>query len=370
MPSSHGAEKNWTTAMQSHMDFCDRLYRQTRVDGDLNWSWYYGIMPLRKRLGLYLKPILKVLHRKKYQKLDFKKDWFRNNAAALWSARTQFQDELSRQQFDSFLLTAVCGFESFYYSRIHFDDLISITKRENFTEPLPKDYMGLPLCELTLDVQDGSSRDLTIIAATEEIDVTNKYHRYFIKRDEVNFRPQPGDVVFDCGSCIGDITMIFAAFVGMAGKVYSFDPVPLHNQFMRAQVARNPKFKDVIVIREVGVSDVSKKVIGSIHNTDVISPGGLAIDTLELVKIDDVVKKDNLAHVDYIKMDIEGAETSALKGAIETLQKFKPKLAISCYHQGSHLWEIPQLIRSINPDYHIYFEQHLPFECDAIVYAI
>ncbi len=362
-------QENWAKAMSFEIDFYDRSNRKTRVDTELNWEWYYSMMTLKRRVGLYLKPILSVLYKKKYQTLDFKKYWFTNNAKNLWAVRSSFHDELSRKQFDSFLVSSICGFERFYYSRLHFDDMITVEKERPFTENLPKEYMGLPLNEYDVKLEGSVTPEITIISAQEEIDVTNNYKRYFTHREGVTFVPAKDDVVFDCGSCIGEISMVFAAYVGKTGTVHLFDPIPLHNKYSKLQIERNPSLAGVFVINELGVSDVSKTLVGTITDVDTISPGGCRIDSFDSVSIDDYVKKNNITRLDYIKMDIEGAELDALQGAAETLKRFKPKLAISAYHKASHLWEVPQLIQKIEPSYKVYFEQHLPFECDALVYA-
>lgn len=55
--------------------------------------------------------------------------------------------------------------------------------------------------------------------------------------------------------------------------------------------------------------------------------------------------------VTFIKMDIEGAEFAALKGAERIICNQKPKLAISVYHRREDIWEIPKLLLEYNPDY-------------------
>lgn len=78
--------------------------------------------------------------------------------------------------------------------------------------------------------------------------------------------------------------------------------------------------------------------------------GGINIET---IPIDEFVKEENLKRVDFIKMDIEGSEEKALLGAKETLRKFKPKLAICIYHKPKDFYELPLLIKEINPEYKI-----------------
>jgi hypothetical protein len=77
----------------------------------------------------------------------------------------------------------------------------------------------------------------------------------------------------------------------------------------------------------------------------------------------------SIGKIDYIKMDIEGAESAALHGAMNILKKLKPKLAISVYHKDSDLWELPHLIKSINPDYRLFFSHHSPISWESVIYA-
>ena len=59
----------------------------------------------------------------------------------------------------------------------------------------------------------------------------------------------------------------------------------------------------------------------------------------------------------YIKMDIEGSEPLALAGGAQLLKSEKPVLAICLYHRTEHLWQIPNLIHSIEPEYALYLRR-------------
>ena len=83
--------------------------------------------------------------------------------------------------------------------------------------------------------------------------------------------------------------------------------------------------------------------------------------------MDDVLKD---RRVTFIKMDIEGAEPLALRGAEEIIRTQTPKLAICTYHRAEHLWEIPAMIRQMNPAYQIYFRHHDKDEMETVCYAI
>ena len=68
-------------------------------------------------------------------------------------------------------------------------------------------------------------------------------------------------------------------------------------------------------------------------------------------------------------MDIEGAETSALNGAIETIKRFKPKLAIAIYHSLVDMYKIPELILSLNLGYEIFIDHFTLHEEETVCYA-
>jgi hypothetical protein len=87
------------------------------------------------------------------------------------------------------------------------------------------------------------------------------------------------------------------------------------------------------------------------------------------ISIDDLVKVKNLPRVDFIKMDIEGAELSALKGAEQTLRDFRPRLAISLYHNESDLIEIPEFINSLNLGYEFFLDHFSIHNEETVLFA-
>lgn len=71
----------------------------------------------------------------------------------------------------------------------------------------------------------------------------------------------------------------------------------------------------------------------------------------------------------FIKMDIEGAETAALKGAQGLIETYGPSLAICIYHRLSDLWEIPWLISSMRSDYRYYLRNYNYLGLETVLYA-
>lgn len=75
-------------------------------------------------------------------------------------------------------------------------------------------------------------------------------------------------------------------------------------------------------------------------------------------------------HVNFIKLDVEGAEIPALKGAAQLIKLSRPVLAISLYHRPEDIWEIPEQLSLICEDYSFYIRQHYFNSFDSVLYAI
>jgi FkbM family methyltransferase len=78
-------------------------------------------------------------------------------------------------------------------------------------------------------------------------------------------------------------------------------------------------------------------------------------EIVSLTTIDKLVEELNLERVDFIKMDIEGAESEALQGAVDTVAKFHPRMAVSLEHRPTDPDRIPVLIVELYPDYEYAF---------------
>lgn len=89
--------------------------------------------------------------------------------------------------------------------------------------------------------------------------------------------------------------------------------------------------------------------------------------TIQCVALDAVLQGQQ---VDYIKLDIEGAELSALAGMAKTIERCRPRLAISAYHKPDDLWEIARTATQIVPAARLFLRQHAGSGFESVIYAL
>ena len=184
-------------------------------------------------------------------------------------------------------------------------------------------------------------------------------------------KAKAGDYVIDAGGCWGDTALYFAHTVGAQGRVYTFDFVPDNLQILHRNVSLNPQLAKRIEVVPKALWDRSGEEIAysangpgtSLNNNQ---QGALQVAT---VSIDDFVREEKLPRVDYIKMDIEGAELRALQGAEGTIRAFRPSLAISVYHKEDDLVVIPNYLDKLSVGYEFFLDHFSIYGEETVLFA-
>lgn len=180
-------------------------------------------------------------------------------------------------------------------------------------------------------------------------------HQYECRISDQVVKVEKGDVVIDAGGCYGDTALYFAHEAGEDGRVYSFEFLPENLVIFNQNMSLNPELSRRIKLVRMPVWSRSGEALFVTGNGPAtrVSPSTNQPNAIrqETIAIDDVVGNEKLGRVDFIKMDIEGAELKALYGAENTIRQFRPKMAISVYHKFDDLWEIPRYIDSLGLGY-------------------
>jgi FkbM family methyltransferase len=194
--------------------------------------------------------------------------------------------------------------------------------------------------------------------------------QYYYEREDVSIQPEAGDVVIDGGGCWGETAIGFASAVGAAGRVYSFEFVPGNLEVFRANLSLCGELGGRVEIVEKALADQSCVALryADCGPASALTHGA-GSGGVRTLTIDDFVHDRGLDRVDFIKMDIEGAEAAALQGARQTLKRFKPKLAVCLYHKPHDPFEIPRLIRGIEGSYEFHLDHYTIHLEETVLYA-
>ena len=183
-------------------------------------------------------------------------------------------------------------------------------------------------------------------------------------------KPDKGDIIFDIGAFDGITTLSFA--LSEAEIVYAFEPNKEMVDMIKSVVNYNQMFTKVKII-PLAVDEKS----GAVSLVERSSPAGNF--TLEngsntnkkvsATSLDDFVQQNQIPKVDFIKLDIEGAEIRALRGGKNVLKKFHPKLAISIYHRPEDPYEILKFLLEL--EYRDFYLNHKwQSAADVVMFAI
>jgi FkbM family methyltransferase len=196
--------------------------------------------------------------------------------------------------------------------------------------------------------KDGTDRDgkatLAYILA-EQAWISEYAHRNSVR---------PGDVVVDVGAHIG--TFDDDALRRGAVKCVLIEPDPVNVECLRRNFAREIAEGRVVVVPEgVWSSRATLEFTSGVANSGtgsfVLRENGGQTISVPVRPLDEILENLGIAKIDYIKMDIEGAEREALRGARRTLRNWKPVLMLDHYHLPDDDVMLPRRILEGNPAY-------------------
>ena len=186
-----------------------------------------------------------------------------------------------------------------------------------------------------------------------EIEVFIIFYIFGLKQYNIKniFEVKNDAVIFDIGAFKGDTAYFFSKKCSNKARIYAFEPD--YYAFQILEKIKNKYKLNNVITKNILLSNAEKEIdfVSMIENTPTIKKNAITIDKF--------VEENNIEKIDYIKMDVEGAEKNILEGSIKTIKKFKPSLAIAIYHGGKLFMEdfynIPIFIKNvINEDYEYY----------------
>ncbi len=165
-------------------------------------------------------------------------------------------------------------------------------------------------------------------------------------------RVHRGDIALDCGANLGLVSKRLLALG--ASRVIAVEPGPEPLECLRRNL-RGEIASGRVTLYPKGVWDKEDQLTLSHGDELATSAASVALErggkgvVVPLTTIDHLVEELGLERVDFIKMDIEGAEPNALRGAANSIRRFKPRMAIALEHRPTDPDTLPALIRQLDP---------------------
>jgi FkbM family methyltransferase len=191
-------------------------------------------------------------------------------------------------------------------------------------------------------------------------------------------RPLPGDVALDVGGCWGETALWLAHEVGEHGRVHTFEPSAKNLLLLAGNLERNPALVPRISVhgaplaaeagREIWVDDAVAAGVTT-HET-APDAGGRAVTPAITESIDALVARGVVDRVDFVKVDVEGAELEVLRGAAHTLRTQRPRLALAAYHRPDDLAVLPAFVGGLGLDYRWYLQCSTMTDVDTVAFGV
>jgi len=171
---------------------------------------------------------------------------------------------------------------------------------------------------------------------------------------------EPDHVALDIGANIGCTTILFA---NIANKVFSFEPSPTTFHFLQKNVDR-AKSSNVTLIN-MGLGKVNGQYeltfspgnrSGGFVSNQLQTSAGHQVEQITILKGDDFISNEKLSRVDFVKIDVEGFEWDVIEGLRDTLDTFKPVVALELNH-----WCLNAFQRITVPDFFDFLRNIFPY---------
>jgi FkbM family methyltransferase len=145
----------------------------------------------------------------------------------------------------------------------------------------------------------------------------------------------PGAVALDVGANIGYFTFLLARAVGPSGAVHAFEPTTYAFERMLRNRTLNPDLPDNMTLNQLGLlARAATRVEALEARYSGAIPSHSEPEQIQFTTIDAYVEQQGLTRLDFVKIDVDGYDAQVVRGAWETLRRYKPTLLVELAHTG------------------------------------
>lgn len=198
------------------------------------------------------------------------------------------------------------------------------------------------------------------LSAMENCDF-NPQGQYFEDFLELN---SVGETFIDIGSFDGQTSIEFAKRVKSFDKILAFEPSAANFSAVESALESLRGGPTEVLQMALGAKTSSQRFSSMMGSSSRATEDGESV--VNVVTLDSL----NLASGSFLKMDIEGAEIEALRGARETIRRLHPRLAVSVYHRFDDLWRVPEVVDEVGLEYRVFLRHYTEGIDETVMYFI
>ena len=201
----------------------------------------------------------------------------------------------------------------------------------------------------------------------EEHFIQYSEEQYF---DEEIIAYDEDEIFIDAGACGLESSCCLLARCNTVKKIYAFEPDQANIE--KCEKKKLNRQLDIVKIIPCAAYKENTTLefcaVDTGWESHINAENGMSTYAVNAQTIDDTIPLEE--NVTFIKMDIEGAELDALKGAEHTIKRCKPKLAICMYHKPEDMMELPLFILKLVPEYKLFVRHYTNEPGETVLYAI
>lgn len=155
------------------------------------------------------------------------------------------------------------------------------------------------------------------------------------KQSALQHAIKPGDVIYDIGANVGFYTLLSSVLTGNDGHVYAFEPLPGNLQDLRKHIEINHLHNCTVIEAAIADKDGEAHFDPTPYRSHgrLLATGTMVVRTIAL---DSLLAQGSTRPPSLMKIDIEGAEVDCLRGATETIAKFRPIIFLATHSADLH----------------------------------
>ncbi|SSC70126.1 unnamed protein product [Ciceribacter sp. T2.26MG-112.2] len=229
-------------------------------------------------------------------------------------------------------------------------------------------------------LDDTRSRDVLRAVLAAMLTGEKSYCEAVFEKDQYFCLPRfcgvEKEVFIDAGAYVGDSVERFIwTHYGVFAKIHAFEPGARQHRALKTRTDRLVEEwaldPEAIVINRSGLGAgeaqmASASQSGQLQSLALGTAAGADVGAVSVTSLDRYLDG---APATFIKADVEGMEMALLKGAAQTIARYRPKLAICVYHYPSDIPQISSYLKSLVPDYRFALRHHSPQLMETVLYA-